>query len=271
MSQGFSTMIQRTLLALGVMGALLAFAPSASAGPLCDELATEFGFDFGETPDDPVDEGDGIVCRNFTSTNNAAYYLFDVGGFEHLLRITVEAVVESFGLAFERIFHPDDFDFGVPGYTCLAYGPEGQCVEYQSLNNPEQGFDGDYFGDVTWLISWTPSIGTENGEIVHAPGDSNDFAILTEDRFFDPVRGPRSYDCDNPYTQNCDEVVIGVDLLSAFKEGGPGDPTRAASSNNFSSAGVVEPLPEPGTLALLGLAATGFVLNRRRRNGNGRD
>ena len=269
MSQGFSKMMQRTLLALGVMGAFLAFAPSAAAGPLCADLATEFGFDFADNPDDAVDEGDGIVCRDFTFENNAAYYLFDEGGAEHLLRITVEAVVESFGLVFERIFHPEGTDFGVSGYSCLPYGPEGQCVQYQSLNDIEQGFDGDYFGDVTWLISWTPPIGTENGEIVHAPGNSNDFAILTEDKFFSDALGPRNFDCDNPYTQTCGEIFI--EGLSTSKEGGPGDPTRAASSNNFSSAAVVEPLPEPGTLALLGLAASGFVLNRRRRNGRGRD
>jgi hypothetical protein len=209
---------------------------------------------FVNDPFDPAVGGDGTICRDFLAgVNNAAFYFFDFGSpFEHLLRITVDAVVESFGLIIDRIFQPAGTNFGVPGFTCLAYGQGGQCVEYQSQNNPVQGVD--YTGEVHWLISWTPPIGTINGEIVHAPGTSNLFGVLTEDKFFSDVLGPREWDCDAPRTSGCGSI----DLLKV------GDPTRAASSNNFSSVAVVEPIPEPATLALLGLAATGFALNRRR-------
>jgi hypothetical protein len=150
----------------------------------------------------------------------------------------------------------------VDGYTCLAYGEGGQCVEYQSGNIPVQGSDGDYLGDVTWLIAWTPPIGTENGEIIHAPGDSDTFEILTEDRFFNAFLGPNDYNCDFPGTTPC--FIVEIDSLAKI-----GDPVRAASSDNFSSAVVVEPtsVPEPGTLALLGVCLSGYALNRRRRRG----
>jgi hypothetical protein len=214
---------------------------------------------------DPFDTGlppggDGIICRDFLAgVNNAAFYFFDFGTpFEHLLRVTVDTVIQSFGLVFERIFQPAGTSFGVPGFTCLAYGQAGQCVQYQSLNNPVQGVD--YGGDVHWLISWTPPIGTINGEIVHAPGTSNVFGILTEDKFFSDVLGPREWDCDAPFLSGCGGGPIDILLKEA------GDPTRAASSNNFSSVAVVEPIPEPATLALLGIAATGFAWNRRRRD-----
>jgi hypothetical protein len=218
---------------------------------------------FVNDPFDPAVGGDGVICRDFLAgVNNAAFYFFDFGSsVEHLLRVTVETVVQSFGLVIERLFQPAGTNFGIAGYACLAYGQGGQCVQYQTQNtmgDPVQGVD--YTGDVHWLVSWTPPIGTINGEIIHAPGTSNVFGILTENKFFNDSLGPQDFDCDLAFTTTCGEGPVDLLLKAA------GDPTRAASSNNFSSVVVVEPIPEPATLALLGLAASGFALNRRRRN-----
>jgi hypothetical protein len=252
----FPVPLRTALLALAVSVGFVAFAAPASAGPLCADLG--FENDPGDNVESP---STSTICRDFfEGENNAAYYFFDFGtDYEHLLRVTVTEVVEDFGLVFTRNPLPAGTDFGIDGYTCLTYFDGGQCVEYQSLNSIEDF----YVGPVTWLIAWTPSIGTENGEIVHAPGDSDDFQILTENRFFNAFLGPNDYDCDFPGITPCSIVEI-VEFDSFAKIG---DPVRAASSDNFSRVAVVEPasVPEPGTLALLGVGLSGYVLNRRRR------
>jgi hypothetical protein len=260
--------LRRLLVALSLVSAFLTYAGPAYAGPLCSDLSSSLSINFNENDDgsvgdagDAVDiSGDDNVCRDFIlGQNNAAYYLFDVGDFQHLLRITVDEVVESFGLAFTLIYHPEGTNFGIDGYSCLPYaqsGPTGTpCVEYRSLNEITGE---DYSGNVTWLISWTPAIGTEaGGEIVHAPGVTNDFAILSENKFFNAFLGPNDFDCDLPYNTPCSIIEVGFAKI--------GDPVRSATSDNFSGAAVIESnVPEPGTLALLGLGLSGFVLNRRR-------
>lgn len=263
------TILRRTVPALGLCAAFLLFATPAVAGPLCvtlqDTLDTNFDEDGNESvggEDDAVDlNGDDAVCRDFDpGFGVSAYYLFDTdadGTFsegEHLLRVGFDEVINSFGLAFELVYHPAGTDFGIDGYTCLAYADGDLCVEYQSMNEVSSD---DYFGLVYWLIAWTPEMGTIDGEIIHAPGTTDDYSILTENRYFDPNGGPRDYDCDSPYFAPCTIIEIGLKA--------PGDPARGATSNNFSSVVNMESVPEPGTMALFGIALGGYVLNRRRR------
>jgi hypothetical protein len=269
-STTFIMFFRHSFLALCVFACVVGFAAPASAGPLCSELENilDEGFDenldesTGNTGDATDLNGDDRVCRDFAAgVGVSAYYLFDTapdgsqGEFEHLLRVGFDQVVNPFGLAFELVYHPEGTDFGIEGFNCLPYasGPGGPCVEYRSLNEVDSA---DYEGLVYWLIAWTPEMGTEAGRIIHAPGDTNDYAILTENLFFDPAGSPRDYDCDSPYFSDCGEIV----LLKA-----PGDPARGATSDNFSNVVNMEPIPEPGTFALLGIVVGGYVLNRRRR------
>lgn len=261
------TILRRTVPALALCAAFLLSATPVAAGPLCADLENilDEGFDenddssTGNTGDAEDLNGDDRVCRDFfPGDGEAAYYLFDVGSLEHLLRVSFDEVIdpEGFGLAFELVYHPEGTDFGIDGYSCLPYasGPGGPCVEYQSMNEVDPA---DYEGLVYWLIAWTPEMGTIDGEIIHAPGTTDDYSILTENRYFDPAGGPRDYDCDSPYFAPCTIIEIGLKA--------PGDPARGATSNNFSSVVNMESVPEPGTLALLGIAFGGYVLNRRRR------
>ena len=72
--------------------------------------------------------GDGVICRNFSPGDNAKFYFFDAafGGFEHLLRVTVEEVLEPFGLAFFRNYLPagTTFEPNFPNYVCVVYAAE---------------------------------------------------------------------------------------------------------------------------------------------------
>ena len=181
-------------------------------------------------------------------------------GAEHLLRITIDSVLQSFGLRVRRdLIVPGPIP-GFPDYTCVAYGLSGQCVDYTALDPPALGTE--YLGPVTWLIAWEQPIGTSPiPEIFHdeTPVDGT-YDELLEGIFFSPTLGPRDFNCDNPYYATC----------GGF--GGPsaalkvGDPVRAALSDNFSRVIVgQQTVPEPGTLALLGLTLGGFALNARRR------
>lgn len=276
--------LRRTIVAVCVFACLVAFAGPASAGPLCADM----GFT-GSNDDFPVDTGngvggtagDGVVCRNFFPGDNVSYYLYDTAffGFEHLLRITVDTVLEPFGLAFFRNYLPAGTTFppDFSNYTCVAYAVDGQCVEYRGVYaedeeegefapidgtefQPEQGIE--YSGLITWLISWAQPVGTSPiPDILHEIGEGGDTDEIYDEIltgiYFSPVLGPDAFDCDAPYTAVC---------FSEFSTSkAPGDPTRAGTSDNFTNVVVAQQVPEPGTLALLGLVAAGVLLKRRQR------
>jgi hypothetical protein len=255
--------LRRSLIAVGVLACSLSYATPAAAGPLCTDVTAN---DITETADTAFDlNGDGSVCRNFfVGGNNAAFYYFDLGTtFDNLLRVTVDTVLADFGLTFTRDFLAAGTTFGpmFPNYTCVAYGVAGQCVEYTTSLPPIDGVE--YSGQITWLIAWNQPIGTSPiPDILHdTSNDADDlYDELLQGVFFDPTLGPANFACDSPYYQSC--PVIG---FSSFAK--VGDPVRAAVSDNFSKVVVAQQnVPEPGTLALLGLGFSGLVLNRKRRS-----
>lgn len=278
MTQGPFRMLRRTVLAACMFAGFLALSAPASAATLCAG-----GEDF-------IDDADGI-CRNFFPGDTAKFYLFDaVAGFEHLLRITVADVLfgpededgGGFGLRFRANQLPAGSTFpGFPDLTCVAYGPGGTCIEYEAIaedgtpledtdNHPINGVD--YVGPVTWLISWTQPVGISPiPEIIHEIGEESPqdkiYDEILEGIFFSAELGPFDFDCDfadYPEVTPCGFDEGGIEFFSVG--GKIGDPTRAGLSNNFTSAAVVQTTPEPGTLALLGIGLTGYVVNRRRRD-----
>jgi hypothetical protein len=259
-------MLRRTLIAGCLLVAVLGYAVPATAAPLCSGLDANIPIDFG---DGEGSLGDGSICRNFIAgENNAAFYLFDFGsGFDHLLRVTVDTVLQDFGLTFTREFlDPATIFEPFSSFQCVAYGREGQCVEYSADLPPIEGEEFD--GDVTWLVAWEQPVGTSPiPEILHERtfNDQNGddlYDEILEGIFFSATLGPSDFACDSPYTTQCESTEI-----SLTKEGGPGDPARGATSDNFSKIVVAQDVPEPGTLALLGLGLSGLVLGRRNRPG----
>lgn len=273
MTQGPFRMLRRTVLAACMFAGFLAFAAPAAAAPLCSGADADNPIDFG---DGEGSLGDGSICRNFIAgVNNAAYYWFDFGtGSSHLLRVTVDTVLQDFGLTFTRTL----LDAGTVfapffNYICVNYGPGDQCVEYSADDPPVEGEE--FAGDVTWLIAWEEIVGISPiPEIIHERtfNDQNGDALydeILEGIFFSAELGPADFACDYADYQTCDEgggegPPPDIDFLLKTD----GDPVRAATSNNFSKVAVVQTTPEPGTLALLGLGFGGFVLNRCRRRKN---
>lgn len=254
-------MLRRTFIALGAVACVCSFASPASAGPLCVG---------GETPF-ATDTGTG-VCRNFTPGDNAKFFLFDAGTpFEHVLRITVDEVLEGpepgesgFGLRFVRNLLPAGSSFpGFPSWTCVPYGPGGMCVEYKTAPPNEHAVENvDYTGDITWLVAWAQPIGTDPvPEIVHEDGDDADqiYDEILPGIFFSAELGPGDFSCDLPDFDTCGRFSDG-ELSKVY-----GDPVRVSTSDSFSSAAVVQQLPEPGALALLALGLGASVMKARRR------
>ena len=254
--------IKTGLLRLAVMSGIfigaMTHANTASAGPM--DLCVG-------------DNTTSSICRDFSiGTDVARYYWFDtdVAGFDHLLRITISNVYEEFGLRFDRLFRPAGDDFGLPDYTCVAYGPGEQCIEYRTppadtINGTPDG--AWYDGPITWTIAWSQPIGTSPiPEIVHAEGDSLIFEILENDIFFSAELGPSDFAFDNPCFPATECVFTEFAALKT-----DGDPVRAALSDNFSGSGVVQAnAPEPGTVALLGLGLSAYLANVRRRRAHSR-
>ncbi len=276
--------LRRTVVAVCVFASFIVCAGPASAGPLCSEM----GF-AGVNDDNPFDTGagggdggDGVICRNFFpgGGDNAKFYFFDTafGGFEHLLRVTVEEVLEPFGLAFFRNYLPAGTTFGpnFPNHVCVAYAQNGQCVEYSAVSNVNglQPIDStefqpvrnsEYVGPITWLIAWSnPLVGTNPvPEIIHEIGENGDtdeiYDEILQGIFFSASLSPFDFDCDNPYYDTCpsESEFLSIKL--------PGDAVRASLSDNFTDVALVQVVPEPGTMTLLALGAGGLLLKRRRR------
>lgn len=261
---------RRFVLTFGILVGALAFPDTASAGPLCPDLEL-------------VPNTAGSICRNFEAgTDVTRFYWFDTADpesepdndlYDHLLRITIRQVVDPFGLRFNRLFRPAGDDFGVDGYECVAYGPGGTCIEYRTPTALEPNGTPDpswYNGPIIWTVAWSQPIGTSpTPEIVHAEGDSLDFELLPG-IYFSAEHGPADVATDYcffPGVEGCPTTSreVGIEEFYAFKDSNS-DPVRAALSDNFSGAGVVQAVvPEPGTMALMGLGAGAYLASLRRR------
>ena len=255
----FST-VRRGLLAAFAVICLLGFAAPASAGPTC-------------TVDNPIAVGGAAACRNFSGADNSKYFLFDAGtGFDHLVRITVNTVLENFGLGLVRkLIAPGPIP-GFPEYNCVPYGPGGQCVEYTTVHpqnlveeyHPQEGVD--YLGPIIWLVSWIQPIGTNPiPEIFHEFGDDNDpeYDEIMQGIFFSADLGPYDFNCDEP---NSSEGAPTQCDFYDFSYSSYGDPVRVSMSDSFSSARVGIQAPEPTTLALFALFGASYAVRLRRRN-----
>ena len=251
----------RFALMSGLFIGVLAHARTASAGPICSGGGVDFVSFEGEQIGD-------TICRTFLATGSdsdrAKFYLFDEStGFSHLLRITVDEVLQDFGLRVHLNRLPSDYEFpGFESFNCIPYADPalgGPCIEYDVIDPPTEGVE--FSGDVTWLIAWELAVGiSPMPEIIHERGTDPDdiYDELLAGIFFSPTLGPGDFACDQPDAQTC----FSSDLLFAKVDG---DPVRAALSDNFSSVAAVQPAPEPATLALLALGLSAYLANPRRR------
>jgi hypothetical protein len=267
---------RRGLLAGCALVCVVAFAAPASAGPLCTG------------GDNLPSAGATAVCRNFSSTEaegNARFFLFDADtGFDHLVRITVNNVLEDFGLRLVRNLIPQGPIPGFPDYDCVPYGLTGMCVEYTTEHpqNPGQEYhpvEGeDYEGPVVWLVSWLQPVGIDPiPEIFHEFGTDDDHVYdeIMDGVFFSADLGPEDFDCDasdstegSPtecdthawYDDGDEEVCVTCYLSPKY-----GDPVRVSTSDTFSSAQVGIAAPEPTTAALLAIMGAGYAVRLRRR------
>ena len=248
---------------------VLAFAAPASAGPLCLE------------GDNVPTSGATEVCRNFTTDpgGNARFFLFDANtGFDHLVRITVNSVIEDFGLRLVRNLIPLGPIPGFPDYNCVPYGLSGMCVDYQTEDadptdpyHPEEGVD--YEGPVIWLVSWILPIGIDPiPEIFHDADGDGIYEELMDGIAFDPELGPEDFDCDQADTVDgpteCDvhEFYFNDEVCVECYLSPYGDPVRVSTSDTFSGVRVgQQSVPEPATATLFALLGAAYAVRLRRR------
>ena len=115
MSNAVKTGLLRFALSSAVFLAAVSCATTASAGPICEGGGVDFVSFEGEQIGD-------TICRTFyaneSDSDRAKFYFFDVStGYSHLLRITVDDVLQDFGLRVHINRLPSEYEY--PGIRVI--------------------------------------------------------------------------------------------------------------------------------------------------------
>jgi hypothetical protein len=240
-------------------------ASMATAAPITCGLGTE-----GD--EDPLFPGSAYRCESQTqfydSSNTSQTYVFDFGNFTNTLTfdtverddlaVTMSAffVVPGNPAFLDRIpapFVPENF-FTSDGFRWIYFRVEDlQPIGTQAGSDSPPTSPDDYTGEWRQDIVWLGDGSYVDPQVLHdsRPLDTFD-AVITVPGSFDPC--PPDFEGEGCFVGEF-----------AVKTGGPIDPTIAGAALDFSDTTVVDTVPEPSSLLLLGVGLSGFVYRRRRQ------
>jgi hypothetical protein len=214
---------------------LLALAVTLLALPAGAAEASSFTFDNVYCFQDARLLNSSVVGRCESGANNAIR-----------IQLTLDQPIDFSVSAMELTHQQFGAEAGeFSGSDCLGYVELGNCIEYKIL--PSHPINTSYTATLTFAWVLDTNAFAPMPLLIRAEGDyPGPYQSALDNQLYYPDAVPGIHFCDNPDT--CKD-----------------DPGESGTTDNFSRFAVLNPVPEPGTLLLVGSGVAGAFWRRRRQ------